>query len=326
MNAAVLVAPERIEVDEFDVPEAAPGQVLVRMHAASICGSDLHVVFDGFHRGRTGLPGFPGHEGVGEVVESAADGIAPGRLVLTVPASPAWNRCFSQYQAMDPRYIVPLPEGGDTSRLLLAQQLGTTIYALRKFWQGEAGGSATVVGAGSAGLFFVQQLKTLGFERIIVSDLEKERLEMARELGADVVVHAPAESVVEATMDETDGAGAELVIEAAGYDDCRAQCMDAVRPRGRIGFFGYPQIQGPAPFPMETAFRKAPSVEFFSGTQHEPGLRSFRDAVQAIHDGSINVDYCLQPRFPLARTDEAFATAHERRGGAIKVGIEIAPA
>lgn len=326
MNAAVLAAPGRVEVDEFDVPEVEDGQVLVRMRAASICGSDLHVVFDGFHRGRLGLPGYPGHEGVGEVVASGDGGFAAGQPVLTVPATPAWNRCFGEYQVLDPRFVVPLPEGGDPSRLLLAQQLGTTIYALRKFWSGGPGRCATLIGAGSAGLFFLQQLKAAGFEQVVVADLEPERLDMARELGADVVVRAPAESVVDATLDATGGAGADLVVEAAGFDECRAECIQAVRPRGRVGFFGYPQVQGSAPFPFELAFRKAPTVEFFSGTQHEPGLRSFRDAVEAIHEGRIEVGYCLEPRLPLARVDEAFAIAHEHRGGAIKVGIDLTPA
>lgn len=322
MNAAVLAAPGRVEVQEFDVPEPAPGQVVVRMHMASICGSDLHVVFDGFHNGNFGWPGYPGHEGVGEVVESRSPDFKPGQLVLTVPA-PLFNRCFAEYLLIDARFLVSLPQQGDPQRLLLAQQLGTTIYALRKFWPGGEGRAVTVMGAGSAGLFFVQQLRAAGFEKIIVSDLDTDRLDMARELGADVVVHAPHESVVEATMDVTGGAGADLVIEAAGYDRCRAQCVEAVRPRGRIGFFGYPERQGLAPFPIELAFRKAPTVEFFVGTQHEPHLRSFHDAVDAIHKSRIEVGYCLEPRFTLDRMPDAFATAHQRRGDAIKVGIDL---
>jgi L-iditol 2-dehydrogenase len=325
MRAAALAAPGRMEVREFEVPAPGAGEVLVRMKMASICGSDLHAVFDGFHRGRFGEPGYPGHEGVGEVVESGAPGFAPGQAVLTVPAPPA-ARCFAEYLLVDAAYLVPLPDGGDPGRLLLAQQLGTTIYAMRKFWPSPDGMAerrvATVVGAGSAGLFFVQQLRQVGFERIVVSDLDPERLAMARELGADVVVHAPRESVIDATMDVSGGVGADLAIEAAGYDDCRAECVEAVRSRGRVGCFGYPQRQGLAPFPVETAFRKAPTVEFFVGTQHEPGLRSFREAVAAIHDGRIEVGYCLRPRFPLERVADAFALA-EARTGAIKVAIEL---
>ncbi|HZV49722.1 MAG TPA: zinc-binding dehydrogenase [Candidatus Dormibacteraeota bacterium] len=324
MNAAVLVAPGRIELDRFEVPEPAPGQVLVRMRAASICGSDLHVIFDGFHRGNLGRPGYPGHEGVGEVVASDHPDFSPGQPVLTVPAPPEDNRCFAEYVCLDARFVLPLPPGGDPGRLLLAQQLGTTIHAMRRFWpSGGEAGCATVLGAGSAGLFFLQQLRAAGFETVIVSDLEPYRLEVARELGADLVVHAPRESVVEATMDLTGGVGADLVIEAAGYDECRARCVEAVRQRGRIGFFGYPERPGSAPFPVELAFRKAPTIEFSVGTQHEPSLRSFREALDAIHEGRVEVGYCLEPRFPLTGAPEAFATARERRPGAIKVGIDL---
>ncbi|HZU17863.1 MAG TPA: zinc-binding dehydrogenase [Candidatus Dormibacteraeota bacterium] len=325
MNAAVLVAPGRIEVGHFDVPEPTPGGVLVRMRAASICGSDLHVIFDGFHRGNLGLPGYPGHEGVGEVVASDSPEFSPGQPVLTVPAPSEGNRCFAEYLALDARFVLPLPPDGDPTRLLLAQQLGTTIYAMRKFWpSGEGAACATVLGAGSAGLFFLQQLRAAGFEKVIVSDLEPYRLRVARELGADLAVHAPRESVVEATMDLTEGVGADLVIEAAGYDACRAQCVEAVRERGRIGFYGYPERPGSAPFPIELAFRKAPTIEFTVGTQREPALRSFREALRAIHEGRVEVGHCLEPRFPLARAPEAFATARERRPGAVKVGIDLA--
>src|SRR5207302_1530501 len=131
------------------------------------------------------------------------------------------------------------PPGADPTRLLMAQQLGTTILALRRFWSGPGAGAATLIGAGSAGLFFLQQLRRLGFETVVVSDLEPARLEIARELGATACVDARTQSVVEATMDLTGGEGADLVIEAAGYDVCRAQAVESARIGGRVGCFGF---------------------------------------------------------------------------------------
>jgi L-iditol 2-dehydrogenase len=326
MRAARLVAPGRVEVDVVDVPEPQPGWSLVRMHAASICGSDVHVVFDGFHPEELpSRPGYPGHEGVGEVVASPSGEHRAGELVLTVPV-PSEAGCLAEYQVVADRSLIPLPAGGDRARLLLAQQLGTTIYAFRRFWSGPGGRVATVLGAGSAGLFFLQQVRQAGFEQIVVSDREPGRLEVARELGATVTVLAPAESPVEATLDLSGGAGADLVIEAAGYDVCRAQAVEAVRVSGRIGLFGFPERKGLAPFPTEAAFRKTPSVEWSSGTQMEPGLRSFREALEAIHSGRIEVDYCLSPRFPLDRAPEALQLARERGRGAVKVGVDLAAA
>lgn len=321
MLAAYVPAPGRIDVDEFPVPQPQRGQVLVRMRRASVCGSDVHTVFDGLHRDDAlGHPGYPGHEGIGEVVESHAAGFTPGIAVLTVP--PGWGgSCFAEYQVLDERFLVPLPEAGDPDRLLMAQQLGTTIYAMRKFWAGEGGRSAAIIGVGSAGLFFLQQLRQLGFGTVLVADLEARRLAAARELGADVTVDARRASVVEAATDATAGEGADLVIEAAGYDECRAQAVEAVRNHGSLGFFGFPERPGMAPFPVQTAFRKGVRLDFVSATQFEPGLRSFHDALTAIRDGDIEVDHCLGTRFPLERAAEAVSAARER--SAVKVIVDI---
>lgn len=322
MLAGFMPEHGRVEVGDFPIPRIVDGQVLVRTSRASICGSDVHVVFHGFAAAAAfGRAGFPGHEGLGEVVESRSPDFAVGMQVLTVP--PGWRGgCFAQYQAVDDRFLIPLPPDADPDRLLLGQQLGTVIFALRKFWQGGEAGVATVIGAGSAGLFFLQLLRQIGFSAVVVSDLEPSRLEVARRLGADVTVHAPGESVVDATMDVSDGRGADLVIEAAGYDACRDQAVQAVRKQGRIGFFGFPERRGLAPFPLELAFRRAATMEFVVDTQFEPGLRSFREAVAAIIEGRIDVDHCLQPRIALCDLPAALELARDRR--AIKIAIDCA--
>ena len=325
MRAARLVRPGRVEVDTFPVPEPGDGQVLVRMRRASICGSDVHVVFDGFEPDELpAAPGYPGHEGVGEVVESRSTMFAPGDWVLTVPV-PGQGGCFAEFQLVDEASLVALQSEGDLGRLLMAQQLGTTIFAFRRFWlpDGRDPGAAALIGAGSAGLFFLQQLRQAGFETVVVADREPARLEIARELGASVCVCAPAESVVEATMDVTRGEGADLVIEAAGYDACRAQAVAAVCERGRVGLFGFPERKGDAPFPVNLAFRKGVSVLFSVGTQREPGLRSFREAVEAIRSGSIEVGYCLAPSFTIEEVPEALVLAREWGRGAVKLNIEL---
>lgn len=321
MLAGFLPEAGRVEVGEFPTPEPSDGQVLVRMRWASICGSDVHVVFHGFARPEAlGRPGYPGHEGVGEVVASRSPGFPIGTPVLTTPPGPIAG-CFAQYQVLDGRYCVPLPPDGARDRLLLAQQLGTTIFALRKFWREPTAGVATVIGAGSAGLFFLQLLRQAGFTTV-VSDLEPSRLEIARRLGADRTVHAPDESVVAATLDVTGGLGADLVVEAAGYDACREHAVQAIRKQGRVGFFGFPERPGLAPFPFELAFRRAASIEFVIDTQLEPGLRSFRAAVDAIDTGRIDVDHCLAPRVPLEQLPDALAQARDRR--AVKLTIDLA--
>ena len=324
MRAATVTAPGVIEVKDFDVPTAErPGEIVVRMERASICGSDIHVAFDGFeHPDGVGTPGYPGHEGIGVVVESNAAHLPVGVRVLTAPIGHI-GRCFAEYQLIDANQVVPLPADGDPAKLLMAQQYGTTLFAMRLFWQGGNTNTVGIIGAGSAGLFFLQQAKLLGFENIIISDLNEERLAVAGRLGAQTLVHAPEESFVDAVHRVTGGRGADLVIEAAGYDQLRADAVQAVAVQGTIGFFGFPERYGLAEFPMWDAFRKIVRMQWASGTQSEPGLVAIRDAVQHIHEGLIEVDYCLGAVYGLEDLPEAMRVAREHPG-AVKLSIDLA--
>jgi L-iditol 2-dehydrogenase len=325
MRAATLVGPGVVEVRDFDVPQATGTQVVVEMHYASICGSDVHVVFDGFHNpDMLGRPGYPSHEGIGVVADGGASGLAVGTPVLTVPHGQRGG-CFAEYQAVETAYLVALPEGVDLRRTLLAQQLGTTIFGMKKFLPADTPAEAiprkaVVIGAGSAGLFFLQLLLERGIE-VTVADLNAGRLEVARRLGAARTVHEPAESVIEVVSEATAGEGVDLVIEAAGYDVARAAAVETARSRGTVGFFGYPELKGPAPFPVERSFRKSLTMEWINGTQAEHGLASFRAAVDMITNDEIVVDYCLESMYDLEETPAALAAARAQGHGAPKVGV-----
>src|ERR1043165_7922821 len=130
MKAARWVGLGRVECEDVPVPPVADGEILVRTVYASICGSDLHEVF--FETPPPSMPaGHPGHEGVGEVVESRCPGFAPGDRVLTVPHA-VDGRCLSEFQALPGSACVPLPAPAEVSHLLMAQQLRPGVYALRR--------------------------------------------------------------------------------------------------------------------------------------------------------------------------------------------------
>lgn len=321
-----MIEPGRFAVIDAPDPRPGPGEVLVRTHVASICGSDLHNMFESIYTGNFPAPiGYPGHEGVGTVVASRSDRFAPGDAVLTVPL-PAHSACFAELQALGDEYVVPLPAGADANRLLMAQQLGTTLYAFRRYWGDDrpaAGLSVAILGAGSAGLFLLQLARRAGFACTIIADRDVTRLEVAGELHADVLVDMASEPFPDAVADATAGAGADLVIEAAGYDECRAACVQAVRTQGRLGFFGLHEHTGLVPFPFATAFRKGVTIEMVVGAQREPGLRAFRDSIELIASGAISVDHLLEPRFPLERFQDAIEAARDHAG--IKVSVDIAP-
>ena len=324
MRAAVLTGPGRLECEHVPLPELRPGDVLVRTVRASICGSDTHVVYDGFsHHPFPGPPGYPGHEGVGVVTELGPDvsGLEVGDKVLAVP-QPIESMCFAEYQRIQAASVIRLRDDADLDRALMAQQLGTVLFASRRFLDGlPTDGTAVVIGAGSVGLFFVQALRRAGFERVVVSDLEPHRLDLARELGATITVRAPGESVVDATLDLTGGEGADFVVEAAGYDATRGQAVEAVAPGGRIGFFGFPETQEPSPFPFNSAFRKSLTMLTSVGTQQEPGLRSFHEALDGIERGDYEVDYLLTPVFPVEEAQAAMDAARARRGAKVSISF-----
>jgi L-iditol 2-dehydrogenase len=325
MRAVYMPRPGELGVGEFDVPEPGPGQVLVRMQYAGICGSDVHAVYRGMHRPQAlGTPGYPGHEGIGVVVESRSSATAEGANVLTVPVA-ATGGCFAEYQVVDENYLIPAPVEDDQIQLLMAQQLGTTICAMKRFWPypDGTGKVAAIIGMGPAGLFFLQHLVRLGFEHVIVSDRLPRRLAVARRLGADASVEAAAGALSQYVLEASAGAGADLVIEAAGYDACRAEALECVRKGGRLAFFGYPEGLSGGSLPVNLAFRKAVTMEWFSGTQEEPGLKSFRQALIQIRDKSIRVDYCCTSMHSLDAVPRIISDAHKLQFNDVKAVISV---
>jgi L-iditol 2-dehydrogenase len=334
--AGQLVELGRWEVVDVDAPSlenAAPadGQVLLDSYRSSICGSDLHLVFKaGMYRGEfPAPPGWPGHESVGTVVESRSDDLKPGDWVLAAPP-PGVSRSFAQRQVVAGSSLVRLPDGSDPGQQVLAQQLGTVVFAMRRFWPaaqasaagpGEAG-SVAIFGAGTAGLFFVQLARLAGFEKIIVSDLTESRLALAKRFGATATVLAPAESLAAAVLDETSGAGADLVIEAVGLDSTRIESLAAVRDEGRVGYFGFPESHSTeSAWSFSRAWAKRVSVEVSTGAQREPGLPAFREAVALIASGTVDVAPLAADVYPLADIQAAFEAARDRQGPKISVQL-----
>ena len=217
MKAARWVAVGRVVCEEAPLPSAADGEILLRTAYASICGSDLHSVFQETPP-QPGVAGYPGHESVGEVVESRCPGFEPGDHVLTVPHF-ADGRCMAEYQALPGSACIRLPDTAPLSHLLMAQQLGTVAFALRRHPLDLIGQDAAVIGQGSAGAFFTFLLKRAGAGRVLVSDKSPARLAYSRQLGADIAVDAgpiDAGTVDTGTVDADAGGFRSAVLEATG--------------------------------------------------------------------------------------------------------------
>jgi L-iditol 2-dehydrogenase len=327
MRAGRLVATGRVAFEEAPIDPAREGEVLVRSHFGSICGSDLH----GVQYGVEVLPfpcpaGYPGHEGIGEVVESRADGLAPGDIVLTVPFAHL-GRTIAEYQRCAgtnaikvnrPDAAAPLPP---LEQVLMAQQLGTVIYALRRYPTDVAGKTVVIVGQGSAGLFFTYLLRRAGAARVIVADLSPARLKVSERFGADVRLDANVEDVTAAVADLTNGKGADYVVEAVGRRETLAQSIELAAMDTKLLWFGLPDTSDQVPVPFNRFFRKRLTAQTVYGAQGEPGLVSFRVALDLIMRGEIDVAPLLSHVLPIEDVERAFELAHSRDEGAVKVSV-----
>ena len=321
MKAARWVDMGRVVCEEVPTPSVAEGQLLVRTAYASICGSDLHSVFLNAPP-EPGPAGYPGHESVAEVVESRCAGFAPGDHVLTVPHA-IDGRCLAEYQAIPGAFCIRLPGTAPLSHLLMAQQLGTVVYALRYHPLDLVGKDAAVIGQGSAGAFFTFLLKRFGAARVLVSDKSPARLAYSRQLGAELAVDANLADFRAAVLEATGGRGADVVVEAVGSRETFPLSLELAAPGATLVWFGLPEGTDDYPFSFSQFFRRALTAYSNFGAQGEPGLESFRYAARLIADGAIDVAPLLSHMLPIEEVGEAFYIARMRTGNALKVSIKF---
>lgn len=323
-RAGQLVAPGRMAFVEAPVEPLRDGDLLVQTRFASICGSDLHVVNHGVETApELWVPGYPGHEGVGVVVESRAAGFAPGDEVLLVPPVPE-ARCFVERQRVKATSAIRL-DGSlpPLDHVLMAQQLGTVVYAARQHPRDVAGRTVAVIGQGSAGMFWTWLLKRSGAAQAIVADRSPTRLAASVRFGADVLVDARADDLTEAVMDLTGGEGADLVVEAVGRRETLLQSVGLCRTGGLLFWFGLPDTDDPVPLDFRLFFRRKLTAVATYGAQSEPGLTSFRVAIEHIRRGEIDVAPLLTHVVPVEEIDRAFRLAEACADGVLKVSVSF---
>ena len=322
MMTGVATGLGQVRCQEVPALEPKTGKVLVRTIKASICGSDLHVVYMGWNVDKFPLVnGHPGHEGVGEVVDGGGTGFQTGELVLTVPLV-AEAHTFSEYQLIDPAGLLLLPKGPPLSHLLMAQQLGTVIFASRKL-PSLAGKTVIVLGQGSAGLFHDFVLRRLGADRIIVVEPVAARRAAAIAMGVDETIDLTGAAATDAVMDLTGGEGAEVVIEAVGSVETLNQSLHMARLLGQVVIFGLPPTAERVLFDWDAMLRGRLTLHTVRGAQEEPGLPDFKLALDYIAGGEIDVSPFVTHDYPISRIQDAFDIANTRGDGALKVLVSF---
>lgn len=291
------------------------GDIIFQPELACLCGSDLLY----FERDYPEFPvqiGHSLHEMTGTVIETNGTRFKKGDRVLCVPENQLG--LFERFRVSEERAI-PLDTRRPEEQALLAQPLGTVIYALKKIPH-LIDLDVVVVGQGPIGQLFNLALRNVGARQIIGIDLLESRLRSSPRTGATATIDASREDPVQAVTRLTGGRLADLVVEAVGHREQTLNlCGELCRRDGRILFFGVPPQRIDNVHWMEV-FRKNITVH----TSVNPDFaRDFPLAMRWISEGRIDVAPVITHRFPLRDIQTAFDTFRERRDGALKVFIDF---
>jgi L-iditol 2-dehydrogenase len=268
MKAVMKVArgEGHVEVRDIDEPRVAADQVKIRVEAAGICGTDLHIYHDEF---RTVPPVVMGHEIAGVVAEVGAGvtGIEPGMRVTTETYFSTCGHCrycrsghanlclerksigsgvnggFTQYVVVPAHNIHKLPENVDFHAGALTEPLACVVHGVLELATVALGDIAVIAGPGAIGLLTLQVVKSAGATTIMLgTDADANRLALAHDLGADYVLNVQRDDPKTLVTDITEGGfGADVVYECSGAGPAAMQLLDLVRRRGRyvqVGLFG----------------------------------------------------------------------------------------
>lgn len=306
---------ELIETREPRLEDGSRGEIIFQPELACLCGSDLpHFIEE-----RESYPldlGLSLHEMIGTVAASSGKRFRPGDRVLAVPLE---QRGLFQRFALSEERAIPLDPRPEPEAALLAQPLGTVLFALGKVPR-LLGLDVAVVGQGPIGQLFCAALRNLGARQIIAVDLLESRLAMSPRMGATAVVRASREDAVSAVDRITQGRMAGLVVEAVGHrDQCLNLCVSLSRKGGRLLYFGVPPetIDG---IRWRELFMKNLTVHT---SVHPDFRRDFPLAMRWIAEGRIDVAELITHRFPLERIQDAYETFRDRRDGALKVLVRF---
>ncbi|MFC7493578.1 MULTISPECIES: alcohol dehydrogenase AdhP [unclassified Nocardioides] len=283
MKAAVVTSfTEPLEIQERPVPTPGPGQVLVRIEASGLCHTDIHAAHGDWPVKPT-PPFVPGHEGVG-VVEALGAGVtqrAVGDRVALPWLGHACGHCdhcisgwetlceeqqntgysidggFAEYAVADATYVVPVPDGVSPHDAAPLTCAGVTTYKAIKVASIRPSERVAIFGVGGLGHLAVQYARLVG-GTVIAVDVEPEKLELARELGADHVVNA-AETDPVAAIEALGGADVAVVL--AVMPSVFEQAFAALRRGGRLVCVGLPpETDGPMSLPIFPTVLKGISV------------------------------------------------------------------
>lgn len=344
MQAVVNHGPRDYRLTTVPRPQAGPGEAVIRVDAAGICGSDgkCHAggeMFWGGDQPWVAAPVIPGHEFFGTVVElgeGAAEAfeLELGDKAIAEQINPC-DRCrycqrgqywmcqvhniygfqggvaegaWAQYMKFGPHSRVHrMPPDITLDAGVLVEPLACAIHAVERAGV-QLGDTVVLAGAGPIGLLMLQVLKLKNPGTIVVTDAKPERLAVASDLGADITIDVTSDDVVKTIQDLTDGYGCDVFIEATGHPSAVEQGLQAVRKLGRMLVFG--------------VFGSPTTVDWsIIGDRKELdvlgahlGPYCYPTAIDYLHRGIVDPQPLITHRLPLTEFERALDIVHDGTG------------
>lgn len=327
MRAAVLNRPGEVEVVERPTPAPGPHEVLVRVRAVGVCGSDTHY----YDHGRIGRfvveqPMVLGHESAG-VIEGVGSEVDPARVGQRVSIEPGVP-CFTCRECLAGRYNLcpdmvfyatppvdgslaelaviheafahPVPDSVSDEAAALLEPLSVGVWSCRKGGVG-LGTSVLVTGAGPIGLVAVQVARAAGAAEVVVADVNPHRLAVAARLGATRTVDVRETSVVDSYAG---GPGPDVLLECSGHAGVTGDGIRALAPNGTAVLVGMGGDE--LPLPLSVVQERELTV---TGTFRY--ANTWPTAISLVASGQVDLDALVTRRFALAETAQALTAARD---------------
>ena len=344
MKALVYNGPNDIRLMDIDKPQLGSSkEVCIRVKAVSICGSDLSG-YKGTSKFRE-PPLVMGHEFSGDIVTIGKD-VTDLRIGQRVTVNPnlycgkchnclegrtnlcsnrktvgtkmpagKYDGAMAEYLCVPATAVIPLRHSVSYEEAALLEPLAVSLHAVKQA-RHLAGGSVAVVGAGPIGLLAVQCAKQLGAATVIALDLVDERLDRARQLGADIVINSNSDFLSQ-VKDVTNRIGVAAAIDAVGVSNSLSQCMQMVRDGGDIVLVG-----------LGSGVMNVDTYELVCREISIQGSYIYREEMQEgmemVANGDINVIDLITSVLPLEKGPETFARLASGRTNDIKVVLQSA--
>lgn len=341
MKALLLTEYEQMIVTDVPDPEVGPADVLVRVEACGICGSDIHG-FDG-STGRRIPPLVMGHEaaGVVEAVGAEVTAFAAGDRV-TFDSMVSCGEChfcrrgqanlcdnrrvlgvscgeyrrhgaFAELIAVPQHIVYKLPDGLLPEHAALIEAVSVAVHAAN-VTPVELGDTAVVVGSGMIGLLTLQAIRAAGANTVIAVDVNDKRLAVARELGADVTLNASEVDVPEKIAELTGGRGADVALEVVGATATIQSAIASVRKGGSVTLVG--NVSPTIELPLQSVVTREITLRGTCGCNGE-----YPACIAMLESGAIKVAPLITQQIPLADGPAWFKRLHDGDPDQMKVVV-----